>query len=271
MRQPFDFGQLVDGLTIEIRINEGHRQALRVQMIERFEARQGQRWPQPSLRMVVFIVMGFGLAGGLVVHQHMARDATQVTLHRVEAAAAAQDLETLTGYLSTNNVSIQLAVIGHLAILGDATTIAELEELLQRSDHPRIRSNTQQALRVIRQRLQSAPQGDVNEPVSLLPFPRWDDRREEPVSGSMPGQVLRFQILDPDGHPLRGVRIVVKASLNANTINERITNAKGAATLTDLPSGDIFCTLVKKGYDGVCDLQVRSVDGKIKLVLWPIG
>ena len=96
---PFDFAQIVDGLTIEIRVNEGHRQALRLRMIERFENRSGQRWGQPSVKMTVAIVMGLGLVGlGLVVHQQTNRRPVSVVdtsgiLIQVEAAAAVDLLD----------------------------------------------------------------------------------------------------------------------------------------------------------------------------------
>ena len=48
-------------------------------------------------------------------------------LTQVEAAAAAQDLATVTGYLSVRSLPVQLVVIKHLGILGDASTIEALK------------------------------------------------------------------------------------------------------------------------------------------------
>ncbi|MFC1766075.1 hypothetical protein ACFL6U_28855 [Planctomycetota bacterium] len=252
-RQPFDFGRLVDGLTIEIRINENHRQALRIQMIDRFEARQGQRRSCPTFKTVRAIMVGFGLVSIALVVQHRTTSHptpavdTSAIMIQVEAAAAARDLDTVTGYLTIQNVPVQIAVIRHLAVLGDVTTIETLKKLLQQSNHPDVRAAIQQTLQAIGQRLQG----------------------DSPIDGNEPGHVLRFKVTDPDGRPLRGVRVFAEPWWSRCSERVGTTNAKGAVTLTDLHCDDILYTVTKKGYDCVCHPYTQPSAGRLHVVLWP--
>ncbi len=216
--QRFDFGQVVEGLTIEIRINENHRQALRLQMIERFDTRQGQPRLHPTVKMAAVMAIGFGLVGiGLVVHQSTTTPSApgvdvSHALDRMDLAAERGDLSVITEFLHVPSLSVQLAAIRHLARLGDAQTVAELEAFLQVDREPDVQSAAEQAIERIRQRLSvsmSPPPIDTS-PETAPPEMQGDTAVESMPQPSAVEAKTLFKLVvvdDESGQPLDQVSV----------------------------------------------------------------